>query len=174
METESNMKSRAWSGWVVTLSTAVVIAGCEPPVSLPPEPHITSVDLITFGETGELAIGFEDGDGNFGLDQADTTGSFCPTCPFHHNVFCNYEELRGGEWTAIPLDPDIGQVPFFYRAPRIEPTGQNKALRGTITVELAPRYYLTSEWDTLRFAIHIVDRDLQSSDTLRTMPVLKP
>ena len=63
---------------------------------------------------------------------------------------------------------------FFYRAPRIEPTGQNKALRGTITVELAPRYYLTSAWDTLRFAVHIVDRDLQSSDTLRTDPAVKP
>ena len=70
--------------------------------------------------------------------------------------------------------PGVGQVPFYYRAPRIEPSGQNKALRGTITVELAPRYYLTSEWDSLRFAVHIVDRDLQSSDTLRTPTVLKP
>lgn len=150
------------------------LTSCEPPVSLPPEPNLTEVSLTTEGDIGQLAIGFEDGDGNFGLDQADTTGSFCPTCPFHHNVFCTYEELRDGVWTPIFLNPDIGQVPFHYRAPRIEPTGQNKALRGTITVELAPRYYLTSAYDTLRFAVHIVDRDLQSSDTLRTMPVLKP
>ena len=168
------MKSQNRKRWVLWLSTTLCFASCEPPISLPPEPRITSVDLTTLGQTGELSIDFEDGDGNFGLDQSDTTGSFCPTCPFHHNVFCTYEEKRDGEWTAIPLDPALGQVPFFYRAPRIEPTGQNKALRGTITVELAPRYYLTSDWDTLRFAIHIVDRDLQSSDTMRTAPALKP
>ena len=159
--------------WLSAAGLAV-LTGCEPPVSLPPEPRLTELGLTTDGEVGQLTIGFEDGDGNFGLDQTDTTGAFCPTCPFHHNVFCTYEELRDGEWTPIALDPAIGQVPFFYRAPRIEPTGQNKALRGTITVELSPRYYLTSDWDTLRFAVHIVDRDLQSSDTLRTATAIKP
>ena len=108
------------------------------------------------------------------MGQGDTTGIFCPTCDFHHNIFCEYEELRDGVWVPIELDPELDQVPFYYRAPRIEPSGQNKALRGTITVELAPRYYLTSAWDTLRFAVHIVDRDLQSSDTLRTISVIKP
>ena len=41
-------------------------------------------------------------------------------------------------------------------------------------MELAPRFYLTSAWDTVRFAVHIVDRDLQSSDTLRTGFAVKP
>ena len=157
-----------------TLAFLFILTGCEPPVSLPPEPHLTDVTLTTDGDIGQLSLGSEDGDGNFGLNQADTTEAFCPTCPFHHNVFCSYEELRDGQWTPILLDPAIGQVPFFYRAPRIEPTGQNKALRGTITVELAPRFYLTSAWDTVRFAVHIVDRDLQSSDTLRTGFAVKP
>ena len=152
----------------------ILLAGCEPPVSLPPEPRITSIALETAGEAGTLFLGFEDGDGNFGLEQADTTGAFCQGCPFHHNVFCTYQELRNGEWTSIELDPDLGQVPFHYRAPLIAPTGQNKTQRGTITVELQPRYYLTSLWDTLRFAVHIVDRDLQSSDTLLTEWVTKP
>ena len=116
--------------WTAVLASFLIMAGCEPPVSLPPEPRLTEVALTTEGDIGQLSIGFEDGDGNFGLDQADTTDAFCPTCPFHHNVFCSYEELRDGEWTPIPLDPAIGQVPFFYRAPRIEPTGQNKALEG--------------------------------------------
>jgi len=160
--------------WTAVLASLLIMAGCEPPVSLPPEPRLTEVELTTEGDIGQLSIGFEDGDGNFGLDQTDTTDAFCPTCPFHHNVFCRYEELRDGQWTPILLDPAIGQVPFFYRAPRIEPTGQNKALRGTITVELAPRFYLTSAWDTVRFAVHIVDRDLQSSDTLRTGFAVKP
>lgn len=152
----------------------LLLSGCEPPVSLPPEPHLTSLSLSTSGDAGLLEIGFEDGDGNFGLDQGDTTDAFCPGCPFHHNVFCAYQEWRDGEWTTIPLDPEQGLVPFHYRAPLIQPTGQNKAQRGTITVELEPRYYLTSNWDTLRFAVHIVDRDLQSSDTLVTGPVTKP
>ncbi len=164
--------------WTWTLGMTILIGtaltSCEPPVSLPPEPNLTSMDLTTAGDLGFLTLGFEDGDGNFGLGQGDTTGIFCPTCDFHHNIFCEYEERRDGVWVPIELDPALDQVPFYYRAPRIEPSGQNKALRGTITVELAPRYYLTSAWDTLRFAVHIVDRDLQSSDTLRTISVIKP
>jgi hypothetical protein len=152
----------------------ISVVGCELPVSLPPEPVLNSVELFTEGETGTLILGFEDGDGNFGLEQADTTDAFCPECPFHHNVFCQYQELRDGIWTPIELNPEIGQVPFHYRAPLIVPTGQNKAQRGTITVELEPRYYLTSAWDTLRFAVHIIDRDLQSSDTVMTEVVTKP
>lgn len=152
----------------------LVNSGCETPVSLPPEPHLTSIELLTNGESGTLIIGFEDGDGNFGLEQSDTTGVFCPSCPNHHNVFCNYQEWRNGEWTLVELDPELGQVPFFYRAPLIAPTGQNKAQRGTITVDLEPRYYLSSAWDTLRFSVFIVDRDLQSSDTLITASVTKP
>ena len=148
--------------------------GCETPVSLPPEPHLTSIELITEGESGALIIGFEDGDGNFGLEQADTIGVFCAGCPYHHNVFCEYQELQDGQWIPIELNPKLGEVPFYYRAPLITPTGQNKAQRGTITVELEPRYYLSSPWDTLRFAVHIVDRDLQLSDTLITASVTKP
>ncbi len=149
-------------------------SGCETPVSLPPEPRLTSIELLTQGESGTLLLGFEDGDGNFGLEQADTTGAFCPSCPFHHNVFCVYQEFRNGEWVSIELNTDLGEVPFFYRAPLISPTGQNKTQRGTITIDLEPRYYLTSAWDTLRFSVHIVDRDLQSSDTLLTAAVTKP
>jgi hypothetical protein len=152
----------------------VLLAGCEPPVSLPPIPRLTSIELITSGESGTLLLGFEDGDGNFGLEQADTTGAFCPACPYHHNVFCDYQELRDGAWVTVELDPELGQVPFHYRAPLISPTGQNNTQQGTITVSLEPRYYLTSAWDTLRFAVHIVDRDLQSSDTLITASVAKP
>jgi hypothetical protein len=156
------------------VAVTLVFIGCEPPVSLPPEPKLTSIELLISGESGALLLGFEDGDGNFGLEQPDTTGAFCPGCPYHHNVFCDYQEWRDGEWTSIELDPDLGQVPFHYRAPLVAPTGQNKAQRGTITVNLEPRYYLTSAWDTLRFAVHIVDRDLQVSNMLYTASVTKP
>ncbi|MBL6646091.1 MAG: hypothetical protein ISP55_06540 [Flavobacteriales bacterium] len=162
--------------WHVAILAVVVLLGmgCEPPISLPPEPKLTSITLLTNGDAGTLLIDFEDGDGNFGLEQGDTTDAFCPTCLYHHNVFCAYQERRDGAWSTIALDPELGQVPFHYRAPLITPTGQNKAQRGTITVELEPRYYLTSAWDTLRFLVHIVDRDLQSSDTLVTPSVTKP
>lgn len=162
------------NGGFVVLALALLFSACEPPVSLPPEPRLTSIDLITEGESGTLLLGFEDGDGNFGLEQSDTTEAFCPSCPFHHNVFCTYQEWRDDQWVTIELNPELGQVPFHYRAPLIAPTGQNKAQRGTITVALEPRYFLTSDWDTLRFAVHIVDRDLQSSDTLLTALVTKP
>ncbi|MDG2425203.1 MAG: hypothetical protein P8M07_01325 [Flavobacteriales bacterium] len=156
-------------------STGLLIglSSCQKPVDLPPEPRVTAVDLITNGEAGTLLISFEDGDGNFGLNPQDTTGAFCPSCDFHHNVFCTYEELRDGVWTPIELDPAAGQVPFYYRAPWAVPSGQQSAQRGTVSIELT-RYYLTSEWDTLRFAVRLADRDLQLSNTERSQVELKP
>ena len=174
MHTPYGPSSRGFRTPLLLVAMAAVLLGCEPPVSLPPEPSLTSIELIIDGESGTLLLGFEDGDGNFGLEQADTTEAFCPGCPYHHNVFCDYQEWRDGVWTSIELDPELGQVPFHYRAPLVAPTGQNKAQRGTISVSLEPRYYLTSAWDTLRFGVHIVDRDLQVSNTLFTAPVTKP
>ena len=155
------------------LLVLLLVSGCQTPIDLPPEPRVTDVELLTDGDAGTLVVSFEDGDGNFGLAPEDTTGVFCPSCEFHHNVFCTYEELRDGSWTPIELDPAAGQVPFFYRAPWAVPSGQQTAQIGTISIELT-RYYLTTAWDTLRFSVRIADQDLQLSDAMRSQAVAKP
>ena len=41
--------------WTAVLASFLIMAGCEPPVSLPPEPRLTEVALTTEGDIGQLS-----------------------------------------------------------------------------------------------------------------------
>lgn len=150
------------------------MVSCLEPASYPDEPAISFESFTPNGNSARLVLNFTDGDGNIGLDQADTTGVNClDTCLYYYNFFCEYYELQQGSWVHIPLDWEDG-LAFYYRIPRIRPSGQNPALNGQIQVAMEPQYYLVSEFDTIRYLIHIVDRDLNVSNTITTPNFLKP
>ncbi|MDA7743788.1 hypothetical protein N8891_06170 [Flavobacteriales bacterium] len=109
-----------------------------------------------------------------GLAQGDTLPpNFCAACEFHYNLKCEYQELQDGQWVQINLDPDAGQIPFYYRVPPAIPTGDNPALNGTIAISMNS-WSLTSAYDSLRFQITLFDRSLNESNTVFTNMVLKP
>ena len=166
------MKNRTYT---IFLALVLIQAGCLIPTDYPIEPEITSLTLTQDGSTAEMIIGFTDGDGNLGLAESDTVGVHCPdTCLNHWNVFCEYYELQNGIWVHEFIDWTAdGSIPFYYRIPRIEPTGQNPALVGEIAIEM-PFFYLNSEYDTARFEVKIVDRDLNESLVEATPLFIKP
>ncbi len=148
------------------------LSACLEPASYPDEPVITFKALNKKANGADLVIGFTDGDGDIGLDQSDTTGINCPdTCIYHYNLFCEYYELRDGEWTHIEIDFQES-VPFYYRIPRINPSGQNPALNGEIIIDMGV-YYLPSLYDTFRFEIQMVDRALNMSNIVTTDTFVK-
>jgi hypothetical protein len=167
------MKARnfytVWAAWAVTG------LGCLPEPAFPDEPTLGFVSFEATALGGrELVLSFTDGDGDFGLDQGDTLApDFCAVCPHHQNLHCEYEELREGVWTAIPLDPAAGQVPFYYRIPRVTPSGANPALNGTVAVDM-PTWYLPTAYDTMRFRVRIWDRALNASNEVTTPAFVKP
>ncbi|MFZ8835859.1 MAG: hypothetical protein ACO3MV_01600 [Flavobacteriales bacterium] len=152
----------------------VPLVGCLPEPSFPDEPLIEfqSFELTSNGGR-ELVIQFSDGDGNVGLGQSDTLPPFCPSCEFHQNLKCEYQEWRDEQWVEITLNPDAGQIPFYYRVPPAVPTGQNQSQNGTIAVAMNS-WYLNSAYDSVRFRITLYDRDLNASNEAYTLPVLKP
>lgn len=157
----------------VGVFAAVACVGCLPDPAFPDEPTLVFVALEEMGEGRNLVLHFTDGDGNVGLGQSDTLAPFCPTCEHHQNLKCEYEELRDGEWTLIPLNPEAGQVPFYYRVHRVEPSGTDPAQNGTIEVEMST-WYLPTVHDTLRFRIVLEDRDLNVSNEVITPAFVKP
>jgi len=108
-----------------------------------------------------------------GLAQADTIPPFCSTCEYHQNLKCEYQEFQDGEWIEIELNPDAGQIPFYYRVPPAAPTGQNPSQNGTIAIDMNS-WYLNSEYDSIRFRITLYDRDLNASNDVFTYAVAKP
>lgn len=159
---------------VALFGAALTWSGCLPEPNFPDEPLITfqSFDL-TPGGGRELVIGFSDGDGNVGLAQGDTLAPFCPACEHHQNLKCEYQEWRDTAWVEIGLNPDAGQIPFYYRVPPAAPTGQNPAQSGTIAIDMNS-WYLNSAYDSMRFRIQLFDRDLNASNQVFTPGTLKP
>ena len=156
------------------ISAGVLSTGCSPDPAYPDEPEIELVSFeLQIDGSRELIIQFSDGDGDLGLSQADTMPPFCASCEFHQNLHCDYQEWRGEEWFEIVLNPNAGQIPFYYRVPIAEPTGQSPALNGTITVDM-PTWYLNSTYDSLRFRITLFDRSLNVSNEIFTPVLLKP
>ncbi len=160
---------------LVSLITSIGLFSCLDPVVYPAEPIIEFKEFLTYPDSARLNIDFTDGDGNVGLDQSDTTGNFCPTdCYYHYNLFLEYYEKQNGEWVHLPIDyTDPSQIPFYYRVPRVDPTGQNPALVGEISLEM-PVYFSPSEFDTCKFEILLVDRSLNHSNTVETGMFIKP
>lgn len=167
------MRSEHFSIGLVLL--AIAASGCLPDPAYPDEPTLSFISFDEDPSGGrELVMAFTDGDGDFGLDQPDTLApDFCATCPYHQNLHCEYEELRDGTWTWIPLDPNAGQVPFYYRIPRVTPSGANPALNGTIAVQM-PTWHLATPYDSMRFRLTIWDRALNASNEVITPAFSKP
>lgn len=153
---------------------AMALTGCLPDPSYPDEPEIRFVSIESQSNgSRELVIQFSDGDGDLGLSQADTMPPFCSSCAYHQNLHCDYQEWRDGDWFEITLDPNAGQIPFYYRVPVAEPSGQNPALNGTIAVTMST-WYLNSPYDSVRFRITLFDRSLNASNETFTPALLKP
>jgi hypothetical protein len=145
----------------VGAALALLVVGCFPKEEFPKEPRIANPILTQYGDSASLRFSFTDGDGDIGLDAGDNAPPFDTGSVYKNNLFLEYEELRNGEWVRPTL-----LLPFSYRIPRITPTGQNKALEGEIAVALEPWPIIPGNpFDTVRFSVVLVDRELHFSNT---------
>jgi hypothetical protein len=152
-----------------------VFTSCLKVNEYPNEPTISNAKVQLEGDSAYFYLDFIDGDGNVGLGQDDTTGSFAD-CKTKYNLFCEYQERIGGVWYTMSGDPcvDPNAVPFYYRVPWATPPGQNKTQKGTIKVLMYPAYYLPGPNDTCRFVVTLCDRDLHYSNTIISNEFIKP
>lgn len=104
---------------------------------------------------GKLEIDFTDGDGDIGIEQPDS--SSLPDS-LKYNLFLSlYEKVDGNFQKVNSLDSTQN-----FRVPYIERIGQNKTLKGTITLDLE---YKTIEYDTIYYTFYLLDREFHRSNT---------
>jgi hypothetical protein len=152
-----------------------ILTGCVRSEEFPPEPVLKFKSIRTTPDSAVIVMSFSDGDGDFGLRQSDTTGIFAD-CLRRYNLYCEYYELENGEWQPLVIDPclDPNAVPFFYRIPWAEPTGQIKSQEGEIQLVITPFYFIPGPNDTCRFEIQAIDRSQNLSNVIRTSAFRKP
>lgn len=111
---------------------------------------------------GRLKFYFEDGDGNVGLAEPDGIRSDSS------NLFLTLYRKQNGEMVSAP--PNDPLRPSAYRIPYMFRLGQNKILKGTISVSLFYLFYSPS--DTIRYDFHIKDRAENNSNIESTSEII--
>jgi hypothetical protein len=150
---------------------AIVFASCHKIEMLPDTPHIEFRSFAVFDTTilgneckgGRLKFYFEDGDGDLGLEAPDSQNSDTV------NMFFTLFRKTGSIFTEVPGNDPLN--PSDYRIPFMERTGQNKILKGTISVTFMYLFYEPENTDTLKYEFYIKDRLQHLSDTVTTAEI---
>ena len=154
----------------VILAVAV-LGSCRKIEQLSAVPHIEFTSFSVFdtldilgnnSKGGRLRFHFEDGDGDLGLNapsliQPDSTNLF----------FTLYRKVGG---VMVPAQDDDPLKPASYRIPYMERLGQNKILKGTISITFLYLFYLPT--DTIRYDFYIEDRALNKSNVASTSEIV--
>ena len=170
---------------IIVFLIMLFFTACLKPVSYPDEPIIEYVGFEKLSDSGKITFSFTDGDGDIGLDQNMVNGEFAPGSFYHYNLYINYFEMMNGQWVRGTADPNgnnfldslqLDDTIFYpYRLENITPTGQNKALNGTIEITLEPRYFnpFSNHNDSIMYKILLIDRSLNHSNLLSTPLIVR-
>jgi len=156
---------------IVLLIFTLILDSCKKIEKLPAVPHIEFTSFTIFDTTdilgniskgGRLRFHFEDGDGDMGLNaplgvQTDST-----------NLFFTLFRKKGGTMSPAPDNDPL--KPSAYRVPYMERLGQNKILKGTISVTFL--YLFFNNTDTIRYDFYIKDRALNESNVVSTSEIV--
>ncbi len=152
----------------------VFLSSCLKQEDFPNRPDIEFIEMtLNYGSTsitdslGIISFNFTDGDGNLGVDDVDTLNyPFRRDDPYHFNLFIRYFEKRNGEFEEFVIqDP-----PLHARFQRLTSAGVGNAIEGRMDAWFGARP--GSPYDTVRYEVYIVDRELQHSDTIVTPEVV--
>ena len=79
-----------------------------------------------------------------------------------------YFEKQNGTWANInPV------IPYYYRIPILY-NGSDDSVEGDIEISMASYYNPYSDYDTIKFQIHIMDRALNKSNIVETSEIITP
>jgi hypothetical protein len=158
-------------GYLLITSMILAFGSCRKIQHLPPEPYIEFRSFAVFDTTdilgnrakgGRLNFYFQDGDGDMGLYPVDYIMSDTT------NIFFTLYRKTSGVMTPAPLNDPLR--PSSYRIPYMEQNGQNKILKGTISVTFLYLFY--SQEDTIRYDFYIKDRANNESNLVSTSEIV--
>lgn len=156
------------------------LASCQKKMEYPIEPkvsyegmgYVMNADSTLTGEV-VVSIGYTDGDGDLGLDDADTLYPFGPNDPNYYNLIIDYLKWDGSTFVDTPLlswnqqSQSFDTVSFNARFKRLVFNDEEAAISGTIDYKMMV-YNPLSPNDTIKFKIIILDRALHESNVIET------
>ena len=175
-------RSAVWGSalWSLVTILLLALASCQEMPEYPMEPQISYQGLSYLMNadstlTGEvlLSIGYTDGDGDLGLDDADTLYPFGPNDPHYYNLIIDYLKWDGTAFVETPLlswnqqTQSYDTISFNARFKRLVFNDAVKPISGTFDYTMNVLNPL-SPTDTIQFRVHLIDRALHESNTIET------
>ena len=110
----------------------------------------------------KLTFELIDGDGDIGLNEADTSGPFHRDSLYYYNLFIREYEKVGDAYIEVT---DV-EFPRNYRIPDLTPEGQNKTLKATVDIEMEYRYSSSNPlpFSEFKYFFYVYDRALNKSN----------
>ncbi len=142
------------------ISFSIFVFGCRKSAVFDEQPyaeyrsHKFTQDANLGLELLALTIYFTDGDGDVGLNDADTLAPFDRNTRFFNNFWVELYSIKNGE----SKDTFI----FDGRIPNLTPAGQNKTLEGEIEYRLTSGGF--NPGDSIMIGFQLVDRSLKVSE----------
>ena len=165
------------------LLLALVVCCCQKPVEYPIEPKIAYEGFTylmnpdsTFSGEGVISFSYTDGDGDLGLDDADTLPPFGFNDAYYYNMVVDYLKCVNGEFVKTPLlswnaqTQSYDTISFNARFKRLRDSEEPKAISGTMDCKLTVQNPFSPN-DTVKFEIRIFDRALHESNVIQTDPI---
>ena len=144
----------------------------EPAITYEGLGYVINADSTFTGEV-VINIGYTDGDGDLGLDDADTLYPFGPNDPHYYNLIIDYLKWDGSTFVETPLlswnqqTQSYDTISFNARFKRLIDGDEPKAISGTIDYTMSLRNPYAPH-DTLKLRVHLIDRALHESNCIET------
>lgn len=168
---------------IAILFIFVAAVSCRQEVDYPVEPHISYNGFTyifnadsTFSGEGVLSFNYTDGDGDLGLDLADSLYPFGPNDPHYYNMEVDYLKSVNGEFVKMPLVywnqqmQQFDTVSFNSRFKRLISGDGPRPISGTMEYTMQVQNPFSPN-DTIMFEVRIFDRALHESNTIQTSPI---
>ena len=148
------------------------VTSCLKPESFPAEPAIEFVSFDALGDSGQLTFSFTDGDGDIGLPPGDTLAPYNPDSYYHYNLYVDYYEKDDENGWQRGRDLEGDSIVFQYRLKPIVVKGRARGIKGTMDVTMISfANPLSSQSDTIRFTIKLIDKALNESNVIETAEI---
>lgn len=162
---------------------ALLVTGCMKQPEYPVEPRITFNGFTylfnadsTFSGEGLISFSYTDGDGDLGLDDADTLQPFGFNDTHYYNMLVDYLKSVNGVFVKTPLlswnaqTQSYDTVSFNARFKRLRDAEEPKPVSGSMEYKLTVLNPFSPD-DTVKFEIRILDRALNESNVIQTEPI---
>ncbi len=115
-----------------------------------------------------IELEYTDGDGDIGLEPADTLAPFNWGSKYFYNLYVNVYKVENGISSPILIPASTDTVQYNDRILNLTPTGKHKSIYGTIKLNIKALPYPGITPDSMYYTIQIADRSLHLSNVIQT------